>query len=146
MHSSTALVFALFCTSLVAAAPVAPVASSSYISDVATQSTSAANITVPAVLAADILPAVAVHDQSETSSHGPEFVHSAEKSRRRSFPATLKRARVELSITQSTPAYTPKNRLIPMVRTHFNSSHPHVLTHFLTDMIIDCSMSHLTTT
>ncbi|KAJ6470583.1 hypothetical protein C8R47DRAFT_1222489 [Mycena vitilis] len=127
MHSSTALVFAIFCTSLVAAAPVASVASSSYISDVATQSTGAANIAVPAVLAADILPAVAVHEQSETSSHGPEFVHSAEKSRRRSFPATLKSARRDIYYTIYTCIYPQE------------PSYTH-------DMTIDCSMSHLTTT
>ncbi|KAJ7461760.1 hypothetical protein B0H11DRAFT_2285751 [Mycena galericulata] len=87
MHraSSIALVFALFFTSMVAAAPVAPIsviASSSSVSEVATQSPEAANI---AIALGDILPAVAVLDQSESYSHGPEFVHTAEKSRRRSF-------------------------------------------------------------
>jgi hypothetical protein len=65
MHRATALVFALFFTSLVAAAPVAPVASSSYVSEIAIQSTAAANIDVPVVPAGDILPAVPLHDQSE---------------------------------------------------------------------------------
>ncbi|KAJ6558020.1 hypothetical protein B0H19DRAFT_1149483 [Mycena capillaripes] len=85
MHRATALVFALVFASLAAAAPVAPVSSSSSVSDVTTQTTVAANIAVPAVPAGDIFPAVAVHEQSETYSHIPEFVHSAEKSRRRSF-------------------------------------------------------------
>ncbi|KAJ7170252.1 hypothetical protein C8R43DRAFT_1231658 [Mycena crocata] len=82
MHRATALVFALFFTSLVAAAPLTPVAVVSDSSVDVVVPTSAANMAVPI---ADILPTVAVHDQSETYPHVPEFVHSAEKSRRRSF-------------------------------------------------------------
>ncbi|KAJ6447952.1 hypothetical protein DFH09DRAFT_1353069 [Mycena vulgaris] len=86
MHRSTALVFALFFTSLVAAAPVAPasVISSSPASDVATPQSIAPAAADIAIASGDILPAV-VHDQSDTYSHVPEVVHSAEKSRRRSF-------------------------------------------------------------
>ncbi|KAF8186883.1 hypothetical protein K438DRAFT_2019603 [Mycena galopus ATCC 62051] len=82
MHCSTALVFALFFSSLVAAAPVTPVASSD-ISEVATQATVATNTVVTP--AADILSAVVVNEQSETYSHVPEVHSSAEKTRRRSF-------------------------------------------------------------
>ncbi|KAJ7031948.1 hypothetical protein C8F04DRAFT_1108703 [Mycena alexandri] len=80
MHCPTVFVFALFCTSLVAAAPVAPASVSS---DVASQSTVATNMAVP-IVPGDLLP-VAVPEQSETFSHALESTHSAEKSRRRSF-------------------------------------------------------------
>lgn len=103
MHrASITLVFALFFASMAAAAPVTSVSaivSSSSASDVVIQSSGTANIALPLE---DILPAAIVHDQSEyahflpdcialtyilirTYSHAPESVHSAEKSRRRSF-------------------------------------------------------------
>jgi ABC-type Zn uptake system ZnuABC Zn-binding protein ZnuA len=61
MYRSTALVFALFCTSLVAAAPV----TSSTFSEVATQAAAATDIAVTATPLGDILSAVVVNDQSE---------------------------------------------------------------------------------
>ncbi|KAJ7778145.1 hypothetical protein B0H16DRAFT_1711681 [Mycena metata] len=76
MRCPTVLVFAL-CTSLVAAAPVAPASVSS---EVAAQFTAAAVPMVPG----DLLP-VAVSEQSEISAHALESMHSPEKSRRRSF-------------------------------------------------------------
>ncbi|KAJ7247872.1 hypothetical protein B0H12DRAFT_1124370 [Mycena haematopus] len=79
MHS-TALVFALFFTSMAVAAPVTPSVS---VSEVATQAIVAANIAVTAVPAGDILSTVVVNDQSEI--HVPEVHSSAEKTRRRSF-------------------------------------------------------------
>ncbi|KAF7360231.1 hypothetical protein MVEN_00751900 [Mycena venus] len=85
MHCASAVVFALFFTSLVAAAPVTPLASSASVSDIATQTTAAANMAVPAGPAGDILSAVAMAEQSEIYSHVPEVHSSAEKIRRRSF-------------------------------------------------------------
>ncbi|KAJ7185743.1 hypothetical protein C8R46DRAFT_1061604 [Mycena filopes] len=86
MHRASVLVFALFCTSLVAAAPVAPVSISSEVA--APQATPGANfIAVPVVPAGDIQLPVGTSEQSSEiqTSHAPESMHSAEKSRRRSF-------------------------------------------------------------
>ncbi|KAJ7468010.1 hypothetical protein FB451DRAFT_1401278 [Mycena latifolia] len=100
MHRATALVFALFFTSLVAAAPVAPVSavSSSSISDVATTATASSAADIAAPLADAILPAVAVNEQT-----GRVVVASV--------AATLERARISIGdisihIYPNDPSYT----------------------------------------
>ncbi|KAJ6542420.1 hypothetical protein B0H10DRAFT_1381609 [Mycena sp. CBHHK59/15] len=97
MHHSTALVSALFFASMVVAAPVAPISAvavssgstRSAISDVATEPTVTGSVFAGSDIAVtpsskDVLP-VSVTEQSESNPHALDFVHSAEKSRRRSF-------------------------------------------------------------
>ncbi|KAJ6487809.1 hypothetical protein C8R45DRAFT_1097688 [Mycena sanguinolenta] len=102
MRSSTALVFALFFTSMVVAAPVTPVTSSTSVSEVATQATAATNIAVPA---GDIISAVLVNDQSEINFRS-EYIHMFRKFTHllrklavaASVVATLKNGSVDISI------------------------------------------------
>ncbi|KAJ7689436.1 hypothetical protein B0H17DRAFT_1135021 [Mycena rosella] len=120
---STALVFTLFFTSLVAAAPVtvAPVSAipSASVSNVATSGSpapSAADIVAPL---ADILPAVAVHDQSEYARHFLMARNPCTPLRSLvvavSVAATLKRA--QPSIRDISIHIYPMTHLIPMTFT-----------------------------
>ncbi|KAF7325617.1 hypothetical protein MKEN_00411400 [Mycena kentingensis (nom. inval.)] len=101
-RASAVFLVALFCSSLVAAAPVAekqqtavvappapaaeiPVAAAAAAphanAEAQQQPTAASVFSIPAALAS-----IVVGEQSETHSpHVPEFVHAAEKARRRSF-------------------------------------------------------------